>query len=462
MKNFFKEKIKKKITSEEKDIKDIWRRIRKRDFSGNTGLVVKNSIYQFSTNSVAKIGSLIFTVILARMLMPELFGLYNLALSTILIFAVFSNLGIGQILIRFVSREFGRKNKKKAKSYVLYLGKLKSLLVFISILILVISARFISNNYYQKPLFLALIAGSLYILFTGITRFLQSLLLASNYFNSLFYKEIIFQIVRLILIPLVILLSLKQLSSNESILFFIILGLSFSYLIASIFLLIFSKNKLKYLTEKKKKISSSEKKKVNKFILPISITTITTAFFGYIDIIMLGRFVLPEYIGYYGAALSLAVSVIPLITFSVVLLPIFSRIKNQQLERGFKKIFSMTLLLSLMAFLFVLVFSSFIINFVYGIEYASSINILRFFSLLLISAPIISIYNSYFIARGKPGILAKFLIVSLIVNIILNLLAIFLLRNYGGLSVVYGITGATIFSRWFYMFSLILMKKRIK
>ncbi len=461
MEENLKKKVSEEIRQEEKDIREIWRRIRKRDFSGNTGLAVKNSIYQFSITLIAKIGSLIFIIILARMLMPELFGLYSLALSTILIFAVFSNLGIGQVLIRFVSREF-RRNKEKAKSYVLYLGKLKSLLVLISILILVISAKFISNSYYQKPLFLALIAGSLYILFTSITRFLQALLMASNYFKGLFYKEIIFQMVRLILIPLLILFSLKQLFSNESILFFIILGLSFSYLIASVFLFIFSKNKLKYLTEKERKISSLEKKKVNKFILPISITAITAVFFGYIDIIMLGRFVLPEYIGYYGAALSLALSIPALITFSIVLLPIFSRMKNQQLERGFKKVFSITLSLSLISFLFVLFLSSFIINFIYGVEYASSINILRFFSLLLISAPIISIYNSYFIARGKPIILAKFLVISLIVNIILNLLAIFLLKDYGSLFVVYGITGATIFSRWFYMFSLILMKRRIK
>jgi len=54
MKNFFKKEVKKKLASEEKDIKDIWRRIRKRDFSGNIGLVVKNSIYQFSTTLVAK------------------------------------------------------------------------------------------------------------------------------------------------------------------------------------------------------------------------------------------------------------------------------------------------------------------------------------------------------------------------------------------------------------------------
>jgi len=442
-------------------IKDIFRRIKKRDFSGNTGIVIKNSIFQFSTTAVAKFGSLLFTIILARMLMPELFGLYSLALSTILIFSTFSELGIGETLIRFISKEFGKNKKKlKVKSYAIYLGKIKLFFIFISMLILIISANLISNVYYQKPLFLALIAGSLYILFIGTTGFLQSILIASNYFRGIFYKEIIFQVVRLIIIPLLILLSLKQLLSSESILFFIILGLSFSYFISSIFLLILSKNKFKYLTEKEEKISSSEKKKVNKFIIPLSATVITTIFFGSIDMIMLGRFVLSEFIGYYRAAFTLVAAIAPLISFSAVLLPIFSKLKSHQLERGFKKSLLMTLCFSLVSFLFVFLFSSFIINFIYGDEYGFSINLLRFFSLLLISIPINAIYISYFTAKGKPIIITKLLIISVVMNIFLNFLAIFLLIDYGNLVVVYGVTGATIISNWFYTLGLIISKKR--
>jgi len=348
-------------------IKDIFRRVKKRDFSGNTGIVIKNGIFQFSTNVIAKSGALLFTIIIARMLMPELFGLYSLALSTILIFYAFSELGIGETLTRFISKEFGKNKKRfKAKSYVIYLGKLRLLLIFISIIILVISARFISDIYYQKPLFLALIAGSLIILFGAITGFLQALLQASNYFRGILYKEIIFQVIRVIIVPLLIFFSLKQFFSNEYVLFFIILGVGFSYIISSIFLLFLSKNKLKYLLEKKRKISSLEKKKVNKFILPLSATVITTIFFGSIDMVMIGRFVLSEYIGYYRAAFTLIAAITSLVSFSVVLLPVFSRIKKQQLERGFKKSLLIILWISLASFLFVFLFSPLIIKFIYG------------------------------------------------------------------------------------------------
>ena len=79
------------IKEEEKDIKEIYRKFWKRDFSGNTGQAIKNSAYSFSTILVQKIGAIIFTIIIARLLMPELFGLYNLALTTIGLFVVLSD-----------------------------------------------------------------------------------------------------------------------------------------------------------------------------------------------------------------------------------------------------------------------------------------------------------------------------------------------------------------------------------
>jgi O-antigen/teichoic acid export membrane protein len=297
---------------------------------------------------------------------------------------------------------------------------------------------------------LALIAGSLYISSVAIASFLRSILQASNYFKGVFYNEIVFQTVRLIIIPLFILLSLKHLFSNEILLFFIIFGLGISYLASLFFSWFLHRNKFKYLTKKGEKINSLERGKVNRFIIPAAATVITTIFFGSVDMVMLGRFVLSEFIGYYRA----------LISFSIVLLPVFSRLRKQQLETGFRKSISITFLCSLILFFFVFLFSPLLIHIIYGNLYESSINLLRVFSPLLISTPILSVYISYFAAKGKPFIVTKMLIYSLIINIILNILAILLFRNYGDLFVVYGVTGATIISNWFYMIGLIISKKK--
>ena len=171
------------IKKQEKEVLGILDIIKKRKFKGYTGLVIKNSLYQLAATFSAKIGSLLFTIILARMLMPELFGLYSLALSTIVIFVSFADLGIGPTLIRFVSRELGKNKKAKAKAYVSYLLKWKIILILIFLVVLVASAGFIANNYYQKPLFLALIAGSLYILSISLIGFIESIFHSTNNFK---------------------------------------------------------------------------------------------------------------------------------------------------------------------------------------------------------------------------------------------------------------------------------------
>ena len=81
--------MKKLIKKEAKEMRGILGRVRRRDFSGNAGQAIKNSTYNLATIVVSKGGSLLFTFILARILMPELFGLYSLALSTILMFTIF-------------------------------------------------------------------------------------------------------------------------------------------------------------------------------------------------------------------------------------------------------------------------------------------------------------------------------------------------------------------------------------
>ncbi len=109
------------IKSGGRDIKEIIRRIWKRDFSGNTGLTIKNSIYELSMVGVSKVGALIFMVILARLLMPELFGLYSLALATILIFVAISNAGLAIVLLNLFLKKLERIIKSKA--YAVYFTK---------------------------------------------------------------------------------------------------------------------------------------------------------------------------------------------------------------------------------------------------------------------------------------------------------------------------------------------------
>jgi len=454
--------LKKQIKNEKNEIKDIWRRILKRDFSGNTGLAIKNSFYQFSKDITAKLGSFIFTIILARLLLPEMFGLYSLALSTIMIFIVISHLGINQTVVRFIAKEFGKK-RRKLKAYLLYFGKIKIILMFFSLIILLLSANYIANNFYQKPIFLALLAGTLYLVFIQIMAFLQAMLQASNHFKAIFKREIIFQISRIVLVPLAVLFAIKYSLSGEINLMLIILFLAFSLFLASLFLF-FDVKKIytqKLKNEKIKKLSKKQKSRTNKFLFATVAIVLSGMFFGNIDRIMLGRFVPSEFIGYYTASFSLIGALTTLIGFAaVVVLPIFSRLKGKRLEQGFKKSIRITLLFSIGAFLATLALAYFVILIAYGKEYIPAANILRLLSPLLFIIPGIAIYSSYYLSQARPQIIAKILIIATILNIFFNYILITLLLPYGNLAAVYGACIATLISQLFYLVGLSRRKNR--
>lgn len=449
-----------KIEQSGRDIKGLFTLIIKRDFSGYTGLAIKNSLYQFSTTFVSKAGSLIFTILLARLLMPELFGLYNLALSTILIFVSFSDLGIGQTLVKYVSGSLGKGNNAKAKRYYSYLFRMKILLLLVSALILAGSSYLISTYYYQKPIFLALLAGVFYLFFVGILQFVQFLFHSENKFKFLLLREILFQITRLIIIPLVIIYYLRNISSGELKVGAIILLLSFTWFLMLVFLSFAARKEISFIHEKTGEINLQEKNKLNKFAIKMAAFSLSGFFFGYIDMFFLGRFVLSEYVGFYSAAFSLVSGISPLILFSSALFPIFSRISGKRLERAFNKSLLITTILSVLSMIILFFISPFLINLLYGETYAASSSILRILSLLIFSLPLIGLYTSYYIAKGRPGPIAKIILVSTFVNIILNYFLIVWLIRYGQLAAVFGVSIATLISSYLCLISLILCKPK--
>lgn len=429
----------------------ITKRIRQRDFSGNEGQAVKNSFFQICTNLIGKIGSLLFTIILARLLLPELFGLYSLALATIVLLSSFTDIGITTTLVRFLSREFIKK-KPNSKGYVSYFFKIKLGLTLIAALVLAASAYFIANVYYQKPIFYALLAGIFYIISVSFIGFFSAIPQAKNKFQIIFYKEIIFQILRLIFLPLVILLTISRITELR--VMWIILSLATCYSIALTFIYL---HKGKYVG---RDLNRKEKREVNKFILPLTATVLSGMFFSLIDQIMLGRFVSAEFIGYYSATSALIGSIGAIIGFAGALFPIFSRLKGKRLEKGLKKALFITFPVAILAVLGTILFAKFGIKLVYGTEYLLAVPILQLISLILISDSLTTLYSNYFIVEGKTKFIAKALIYTTIMNIVLNYFLITSLLIVSQMAAVYGAAIATLISRYLYLGILILAKKK--
>jgi O-antigen/teichoic acid export membrane protein len=450
------------IREEEKDFKKVINMFRKRNFKGDTGQAVKNSSYQLATNLIMKVGSLLFVFIIARLLQPERMGLYNLALSTILLFSIFSDLGIGSALITYLSKMLGKNNPERAKGYAKKLFHWKVRLVGFSSLVLLGGAYFISEYYYQKPIFYAVLAGALYLPAMQFLGFIEGMFRAENNFKTPMKKEIIIQITRLTLVPLSIFLLIKSGISDKILIMLVILSITACQLIALLFLGIKSKTEIPFLKVRAKDLDEKEKKDLKKFIYPLSATAMAGMFFGYIDTLMLGRYVASEYIAFYGAAFALIGSAGAIIGFmAAAMMPIFSREKGQQLEKMFRKTRNFTLIISIAAAIFTYFTAWWIIRLAYGTGYLTAVPILRWFSVLLIFTTLIGLYSSYFISQKRTKIVSGLLIGSTLLNIIMNIIGItYGINHYGPMGGVYGAVIATIASRVVYLLGFVLWKAK--
>lgn len=448
------------LTQEEGDLKNLFNRFRKRNFSGNTGQAIKNSSYQLATNLITKIGSLLFTIIVARLLMPERMGLYSLALSTIIFFSAFSDFGIGTALMTFISKTLGKNNPNKAKAYYSRLLKSKFKLLMFCSFLLMASSFFISKYYYQKPIFYALLVGGLYLAVNGFLNFFEQLFKSNNNFKTPMVKEIILQSLRLTIVPIGIFLLLKLDLSNELLIATIFLMLTLCYLVAFLFILISSKKKISFLKLETEKLSNSESVELKKFLFPLIFTAFSGVFFGYIDALMLGHFVSEEYIAYYSSAFALISSAAAIIGFaSVALFPLFSKLEGNDLKKLLKKSQRAVFIISILAGIFTFFFAYYIVRVAYGSQYLISVSFLKFFAVLLVILPLSSLYENYLISRGKTKTIAWLLIVSTLLNIALNYIGITYGLKFGMFEAGIGACIAIIISRFFYLFVLMIYRK---
>ena len=427
--------------------------IKKGEKENLTKIVLKNSAYNFTTTLISKIGGLIFTIILARLLLPELFGIYNLVLSIILIALTFADLGINTTALRYISDALGKNKKSKARSYFRYLFKLKGFLVILVIITILILAKPLAYNVFNKPaVFLPLIFSCLYIIMVSLRSFFVMLFLALKNLRVLPLLDFSLQILKIIFSLFAILFLSSQYKISG---IFVALAIS-TFLSIIMIILILTKKEKNIIFGKK---ISIEKPKILRYLRYIGIASISLIFFGSIDTLMLGRFVEAAYIGYYRAALSLVITVAALLSFSGIFLPIFTQIHRQRLKRGFQKTFRYIIILATpMAFGLMFVARYFILA-IYGPEYMFSTSSLYVLSLLVIIVPLIALYSTIFQAKEKPKILSKFILIALLINIVLNYILIKCLLIFSQEYAILGAGIATLVSKSFYLAALAIKTK---
>jgi len=413
---------------------------------------VKNSVWNFLLALVSKIGALIFTIIVARMLFPEVFGIYSLALTIILVIATFTDAGLNTTVVRYVSEALGKRgtnSKKIARSTAHFILRFKVLVTFVTAILLFFLADSLSYYIFSKPeLAIPLKLGALYLIAISLQGFLGSLFLAIQKVNYQTNAEAIFQITRIII---TVILFWLYAANAENVLISLIIASAFAIIFFYLVILI----KFPYLLRgDSEKIDDVSRKRIFSFFGWTSLTVISLSFFAQVDTFMIGIFLPAEFVGFYSVIFSIIGTVGVLISFSNILLPAFTQVKKEGIQSAFTKVIRYSLIISIPASVGLAFVIIPVIKTIYGTayvppEYAFSIFIAGILlSFLVLEASINAAYTMVFQAEEMPKLLARLIIFATLINILLNYALIKAGISYGA---GYGLTGvalATFISRY--------------
>jgi len=403
-------------------------------------IVVKGSLYNLISLFVLKFGGLVFTILLARLLLPELFGIYSLVLSIATIALTFTDLGLGITATKYISEALGKGKENEARSYSKFFLKKKLILALVVVLVLLGLSKFLSFSFYENPLiYYPLLFSCLFIISEAFREFFSIFFVVRKDFKSIMFLDLFSQTSKIIfsVIALLIFTGAFRVSS-----------LFISFFLAGIVTLSTS---LILITQKEKSLLFGNSERiatlpVNNYWKYMVLTSLSLTFFGSIDMLMLGKFVNAEHLGYYRASISLVLTIATLFSLSSIFLPIFTQIHGNRFKRGFHKTMRYILILSIPATIGALFIAKYLIKIVYGNEYLAGTLPFYFLIPLIITTPLIAFYSTIFQSKENPKIVSNAILISLLANIILNLIALSILRE-NPFHTIAGIGFATSLSR---------------
>ena len=410
--------------------------------------VIKNSFWSFATGAISRVGALIFSVLLARILLPEGFGIYSIVISIAMVAYTFADLGIGQTLTRYLSYSLA-KEKNKAYSYYFYLLKLKFLLALVSSGALLLLSYPLSFFVFKNPsMFLPLVLSSVYTFILSFDLFYTQVFYSVEKFKYLTIKEIINQASKILLsIPLFYL----------AILSYRLYGVFFILILSSLVLLAYSfhYSKIIFPQLKKKNIVPIDKKRVIKFFSSLIFISISGIFLASIDTFLLGIFLKPEFVGYYKAAFSLINGIVGLLSSAnIIFLPLFTKLEKSALYLFLNQIIKRISIIIIPSTFGILALGNYFIKFFYGSLYMPATFPLYVFSFLIFPMVLINIFSYFFAAKEKPEIFAKISMITCLISGILILLFVKIFSLVSPLLAIVSVAFAVLISWTFYFLML--------
>lgn len=398
----------------------------------NTGILFISSIFNY-------LFGFIYTIYSARYLGVEGFGVLSFAIALGTILAVFTDLGLGSLTTREISRDISLADK-----YLSNVLSIKLVLSLVAFGFIVLFIQFFSYNYNIEAIYSIYIVCLSY-LFINFSSIFYSV------FNS--YEKMEYQSIGQILNSLLILIGVFIVifySLN-------IVGFALIYLISSIIVLILNVVLFtrKFFLPKLKK-DTYFWKSLMKEALPLSFYVVFSIVAFRIDTIMLSILKGAIAVGIYTAGYTLmqALLVVPSM-YTTAIFPVLSKFymtSKDNLAFSFRKSFKYLFMLGLPISVGVTLLSSQIIEIFYSNTYNLSILVLQ---IVIWTIPFMfmnALFRTALTSINKQKVLLNTTLLGMAINIVLNLLII-PIYSYIGSAIITVITEFIYFLICFYYFN---------
>ena len=370
--------------------------------------VFKNASWIVFSKLIKAILTLIVTMIMARKLGPNNYGLINYAASLVSFIIPVMKLGLDSTLVHDIINHPHEEGKYVGTSIIA--NVISGLLCILGIIVFVLFANCGETE--------TIIVCSLY----SITLLFQAIEIVQYWFQAKLLSKYP-SIAMLIAYIITSLVQILILLFGGNIYLFAI-SYSLEFLIISFMLLFLYKKdspqKLDYSFDTFKLIFNKSKY----YIIASMMITI----FAHTDKIMIKFMIGNENVGYYSAALTCA-SMFSFVFAAIIdsFRPVIfekKKVSNKQFEKYITSLYSIIIVGSLTVSLLMTIFSSLIISIMYGSEYNASISALKIIVWYTTFSYLGSIRNIWIIIENKQNLLWKINLYGAILNIVLNLILI--------------------------------------
>ncbi len=375
-------------------------------------IIAENTAWLTVAEAITRLSKFALIVYATRILGPTGFGQFSFALSFVMIFTVFADLGLSQIISREISQ------RKKGELEFNNILSLKIIISFIVLLAVVIIAQITISDLLVRQSVLILLV----FMFTNtISDFLFSFFQARKNMRYEAYTRIIQAVASTIL-------GFLLLSQTQT-----TVGLTISYALAGLISLIY----ISILYFLKRRKSSSVKtrwlqfqtwKKYLMMSWPLILTGIFAMIYNEIDSVMMGYYGQIKEVGLYNASYrAMWVILVPCLLIYRTFFPIINENyfkSTETYKRIWKYYLRISLFMAVPTLLFGILLANQIIIFVFGPDYSGAVTsfqvLIGVAGLTLLSFP----FNQGLIAANKQKKVFFATFWGALINIILNLVLI--------------------------------------